>query len=123
MSEIKQIPLDLTSLIQRGKVIMFSKSTCPYCIKAKHKLNSLKVPFEYIETNQSGVTTEQIRQLHQFSNHRTYPNIYIGTKGIGGCDNLHDLINNKQLQPILDEQGITYDKKAVDEPKGFCNIF
>lgn len=128
MKKITEVPSDITTLIGSGKVFMFSKSTCPYCMRAKNKLEKLKIPFEYIEVNQANFSPEQIQKLHEISNHRTYPNIFVGKKPTGGCDDLMKLIADKELRKLLDQEHIQYDNEALTEAEaekpqtGLCNL-
>lgn len=42
------------SAIEKNKVMVFSKSYCPYCSMAKDTLNSTKVVFEVWELDERG---------------------------------------------------------------------
>lgn len=45
------------SAIRDNKVVVFSKSTCPFCIKTKTTLTGLNIPFHAIELDVSGYIT------------------------------------------------------------------
>ena len=122
MSKIAKVPSDITTLIAPGKIFMFSKHLCPFCMKAGRKLDQLKLPYEYVE--KSDLSEEQIAKLHQISNHKTYPNLYVGTKPIGGCDDLMHLLETGEFKKILEENNVKYDQEALENASksGGCNI-
>jgi len=74
--------------IQDNKVVIFSKTYCPYCQRAKglfkQKYPSVK-PVIY-ELDEMGDGSEIQRYLLKETGQRTVPNIFIGQEHIGGCD-------------------------------------
>ena len=106
MQTIAKIPENLKDLLQVGKIFMFSKTYCPYCDRAKDLLNKLKLQFECLECDDYPLSDKQRNQLKEMSGITTYPNIFIGLKSIGGCDDLHKLKNNGQLHKILKDNGV-----------------
>lgn len=50
--------------LQQDKVVMFSKSTCPYCVSAKRLLKKNEIPFESYEINtmQNGSNIQDVLQ-------------------------------------------------------------
>ena len=80
-------------------VEMYTKFMCPFCIRAKTLLRKKGV--EIIDIPASG---DQIKraEMNQRSNGRnTFPQIFIGDKHIGGCDDLFDLEGRGKLDPLL----------------------
>ena len=72
------------------KIEIYSKENCSYCTRAKGLLDSLKVEYE---TKQLDVdfTREQLFELAPTA--RTYPQIFIDGKPIGGYDQLTTYVN------------------------------
>ena len=77
---------------------MYCTSACPFCQAAE----SLLV--------EKGVTIEKVRvdlqparraEMMQKSGRRTVPQIWIGERHIGGCDDLYDLERQGGLDPLL----------------------
>ncbi|KAI9347220.1 thioredoxin-like protein, partial [Obelidium mucronatum] len=87
--------------IAGNKVIVFSKSYCPYCVKAKKLLSSYQAVFEVLELDQRDDGDAIQAYLAQKTGQRTVPNIFIGGNQIGGCDALHALDAQGKLKPLL----------------------
>ncbi|KAJ3004206.1 UNVERIFIED_CONTAM: hypothetical protein HDU68_005238 [Siphonaria sp. JEL0065] len=85
--------------IASNKVIVFSKSYCPYCVKAKRLLQKYNVTFEALELDQREDGDEIQAYLAQKTGQRTFPNIFIGGNQIGGCDAIHALDAQGKLKP------------------------
>lgn len=79
-------------------VIMYSKATCPYCIKARALLDLKKVHFREIHIDGDvSLRNEMIAK----SGRQTVPQIFIDNQPIGGCDDLFALENQGQLDTLL----------------------
>ncbi|KAG0015419.1 hypothetical protein BGZ81_011693 [Podila clonocystis] len=95
------VKAQVDALIADNAVMVFSKSYCPYCIRAKGLLASLDVVFKVIELNNVENGSEIQAYLLELTGQRTVPNIFIGQKHIGGCDNLFALEKSGELKAIL----------------------
>jgi glutaredoxin 3 len=79
-------------------VQMYVKSWCPYCDRARELLKSKGVAVEEIDVeSQPAQRDEMVRR----SGRRTVPQIFIGSRHIGGCDDLHELDAAGELDPLL----------------------
>ena len=96
--------------VKPGEVFMFSKSYCPYCAEAKRILNSLEIKFKAVECDQVKVPDSVISEAQKKSGVKTYPNIWIDCKSVGGCDKLKAAKANGSLYKMLDEAKISYKK-------------
>ena len=72
------------TLIKDNKVMVFSKSTCPFCVKTKSLLKQIGVNAKIVELNTSSDGSSMQNYLQELSGQRTVPNIFIGGKHIGG---------------------------------------
>ena len=108
------IPENIKDWISPKKVVIFSKSYCPYCQRAKTFLSTRGISFEYAECDQISFSSTQSEQLQSLSGISTFPNIFIGTKSIRGCDSLMQLHSSGHLTKFFDEAGISYNK---EQPK------
>jgi Glutaredoxin and related proteins len=104
--EVFSVPDDLREVLHDGKIFMFTKSYCGYCERARKLLDNLGVPYEYIAIDIYPLTPEQAQQLEDLSGITTVPNIFLGTKSIGGYDNLMKLHRSGELEKLLIENGI-----------------
>ncbi|KAJ3104327.1 thioredoxin reductase [Phlyctochytrium bullatum] len=89
------------SYIKDNNVMVFSKSYCPYCRKAKALLDSLKVTYKAVELDTVSEGSAMQAYLLEKSGQRTVPNIYIGQQHVGGCDDLHEAHGNGKLNQLL----------------------
>lgn len=81
-------------------VTLYTKPTCPYCIRAKQLLTNKGVNFH--EINFLRISDEERSELAQKTkNYRTVPQIFIGEKFIGGCDDLTKLEQTGELDAML----------------------
>ena len=81
-----------------NKVIVYSSDYCPYCSRAKHLLASKGVAFEEIKVDGK----PQIRAaMSQKAGRTSVPQIWIGEKHIGGCDDLYALERAGKLDALL----------------------
>ena len=80
-------------------VKMYTTAVCPYCIRAKHILKSKGVAqIEEIRVDENPSAREHMMQI---TGRRTVPQIFIGDKHIGGCDDLVALDSAGGLTPLL----------------------
>ena len=74
---------------------------CPYCADAKELLSSKGVSFHEIDaTGNRDVRKQMIERANGGS---TYPQIFIGSTHVGGCDDLYALDAAGKLDPLLAE--------------------
>lgn len=80
-------------------VTMYSKATCPYCIRAKQLLASKGVrDLNDIDINQQ---PEQRERMIARTGRYTVPQIFIGDTHVGGCDDLMALEQRGELDALL----------------------
>ncbi len=82
-----------------AKIELYSTPICPYCHAAKALLRSKNAPFEEISVD--GDRAAQEAMAVRASGRRTVPQIFIGERHIGGCDDLYDLDSRGGLLPLL----------------------
>lgn len=81
------------------KVIIYTKSICPYCVKAKNLLDRKKIAYSEIDV----ASSDEIRQemIMKANGRMTVPQIFINDLHIGGCDDLYQLESEGKLDPLL----------------------
>ncbi|MEZ5539156.1 MAG: glutaredoxin 3 [Pseudomonadales bacterium] len=80
------------------KVTVYSSDFCPFCRRAKALLTSKGVVFEEICVDgRSDVRAEMAARAGR----NTVPQIWIGERHIGGCDDLHALDDAGELDGLL----------------------
>jgi glutaredoxin 3 len=81
------------------EVIMYTRKFCGFCSAAKSLLKSKGVKFKELD----GTFDVKIKQemVQKSNGGKTFPQIFIGDKHIGGCDELHALDRSGKLDPML----------------------
>lgn len=82
-----------------AKVIIYTKETCPYCVRAKQLLDHKKVSYEEIRIDLHPELRDVM--IERSGGRRTVPQIFINDESIGGCDDLYALDQAGQLDPLL----------------------
>ncbi len=82
-----------------AKVEIYTRQQCPYCTAAKELLASKKVEFiEYHAGEDEDLKTEM---LNRSNGRRTFPEIFINDKHIGGFDDMNALEQEGKLDELL----------------------
>ncbi|HYE43994.1 MAG TPA: glutaredoxin 3 [Caulobacteraceae bacterium] len=79
-------------------VVIYTKPFCPYCSRAEALLQRKGVKYEEVVAS---MDPEKRQEMMQRSGRSTYPQIFIGDRHIGGCDDLHDLEARGELDKLL----------------------
>ena len=80
-------------------VEIYTWQACPFCIRAKALLKKKGVT--YIEHTIDGDQAARSAMIERAEGRSSVPQIFINDKGIGGCDELHMLEENNQLNTLL----------------------
>ena len=91
----------IKQLIQTEKVLVFSKSYCPYCDATKSLLRTKGVDFKLFELDQLPNGDEMQKNLAEITGQRTVPNVFINKEHIGGNSDLQALEQKGQLSKKL----------------------
>ncbi|ROV89991.1 hypothetical protein VPNG_10010 [Cytospora leucostoma] len=83
------------ALINENAVLVFSKTTCPFCSASKKALQDAGAQFKVYELNKESDGSDIQDALLEISGQRTVPNIYIGQEHIGGNSDLQALGSDK----------------------------
>ena len=79
-------------------VTLYTSQWCPYCRRAKDLLTQKHVAFSELNVEDQ----PQYRQeMISRSNRRTVPQIFIGDKHVGGCDDLFELDRSGELDRLI----------------------
>jgi glutaredoxin 3 len=86
-----------------SKVVMYTTGVCPFCIMSKRIFDDLNVPYAEIRVDQH---PEKRQEMMKITNRRTVPQVFIGDRHVGGCDDTQDALRSGQLKVWLKEAGI-----------------
>jgi glutaredoxin 3 len=87
--------------VTQPEVTVYTSDWCPYCRRAKDLLTRKNVSFSEINVEDEPRAREEMIAR---SNRRTVPQIFIGDRHVGGCDDLFELDGSGELDRIL--QGV-----------------
>jgi glutaredoxin 3 len=79
-------------------IVIYLKSWCPYCSRARALLQLKQVSVQEIDIE---AQPERRAEMIQRSGQSTVPQIFIGERHIGGCDDLLALEAAGGLDPLL----------------------
>jgi glutaredoxin 3 len=81
-------------------VLIYTKPYCPYCVRAVDLLQKKGV--DYVEIDDAAFDPEKKREMIQKANGRTtFPQIFIGDRHVGGCDDIMALERAGELDRLL----------------------
>lgn len=82
-----------------AQVEIYTKSTCPYCTRAKRLLDSKGIKYHETSVDFGGVERQEM--LSRANGRTTVPQIFIDGRHIGGCDDLMGLEYEGKLDGML----------------------
>ena len=80
-------------------IVIYTKSSCPYCHAAKALLRRKGAAFDEISVD--GDRAGQTAMAAKAGGRSTVPQIFVGATHVGGCDDLHDLEEMGKLDALL----------------------
>ena len=89
--------------IKSHKVVLFVKGTpqapqCGFSAATMELFKKLDAPFHSVDI----LANPEIRAaLPEYSKWPTFPQVFIGGRLIGGCDIVHEMHENGELEPLL----------------------
>jgi len=82
-----------------SNIEIYTWSSCPFCIRAKALLDRKSV--EYTEYCIDGDEAARDQMAERAHGKRSLPQIFIDDQHIGGCDELHALDRQGELDSLL----------------------
>jgi len=107
----------IEELVKSSDVVLFMKGTksmpqCGFSSRVAGVLNFMGL--EYIDVNV--LANEDIRQgIKDFSDWPTIPQLYVKGEFVGGCDIITEMTLSGELDSMLEENGVTFNKEAADK--------
>ena len=81
------------------EVVIYTQSWCPYCSRAKNLLERKGVAYREIKAPHG--TPERKESIQRSGGQTSVPQIFIGGRHVGGCDELVALDAAGKLDPML----------------------
>ncbi|KAF4533494.1 hypothetical protein B566_EDAN000979 [Ephemera danica] len=106
-------------MIQQHKVMVFSKSFCPFCDKVKDTFKEINQSFESLELDTLGEWGAELQEaLFTKTKQRTVPNVFVNQRHIGGCDATIAYHRSGQLKELLEGPVYDYDLAVIGGGSG-----
>jgi glutaredoxin 3 len=87
-----------------ARVTMYVTGVCPYCHRAESLLRSKGLTEADLEIIRVDREPERRQEMMARSGRRTVPQIWVGGRHVGGCDDLHALEAQGGLDALLAQQ-------------------
>ena len=82
----------------QAAITLYVAEWCPYCQRAKQLLTQKSLVFNEINVDDDA---EFRQEMMARSGRRTVPQIFIGDKHVGGCDDLFELDGSGELDRLI----------------------
>lgn len=86
-----------------ANIEIYTKFGCPYCVRAKHLLDSKGVSYTEHDVTMGGA--KRAEMVARAPGARTVPQIFINDVAIGGSDDLRALDTQGKLDSLLGASG------------------
>uniref|UniRef100_A0A1A8HR78 Glutaredoxin-2, mitochondrial n=1 Tax=Nothobranchius kuhntae TaxID=321403 RepID=A0A1A8HR78_NOTKU len=90
-------------VVSHNCVVIFSKTTCPYCKMAKNVFNEIGATYKVIELDQHNDGRRLQEALAQMTGARTVPRVFINGNCIGGGSDTKHLHQQGRLLPLIEQ--------------------
>ena len=81
------------------KVEIYTTPFCPYCSRAKALLETKGIAYDEYDVSRGGA--KRAEMLQRSNGGYTVPQIFIGDRHVGGCDDMFALDRAGRLDPLL----------------------
>jgi len=108
-----EISSKVESVISSDSIVVFSKTTCPFCSKVKGLFKDKDVDVKYIELDQVPDGAEMQDYLKEKTGQGTVPNVFINGKHLGGCTDTFEAESSGKLDVMINSAGHTYDYDII----------
>lgn len=103
MSDTNDLKNRIKNLISQNKIMVFSKTYCPYSKMAKSVFEDLKVEFKVHEVDEDEKGPEIQNILEEITGGRSVPRVFIKGKFIGGGSDVKKLHEEGKLSSLIED--------------------
>ena len=103
--------------VKANDVVLYMKGTkdmpqCGFSSRVAGVLNYMDITFTDINV----LADDAIRQgIKDYSDWPTVPQLYVKGEFVGGCDIITEMMLSGELDQLLDQNGVSYDKDAAEK--------
>ena len=111
------VATQIKDTVTSNDVVLFMKGTksmpqCGFSSRVAGVLNYMAIDF----TDVNVLADEALRQgIKDYSDWPTIPQLYVKGEFVGGCDIITEMTLSGELDTLLSENGVNYDKDAADK--------
>ena len=91
----------IKTTIAGSKVVVYSKSYCPFCKATKELFDKMGVEYTAVELDKMEGGADMQAALLSMSGQRTVPNVFVGGKHLGGNDDTQKAAKSGELEGLL----------------------
>ena len=116
MLDTTEAKVEIKEAVDANDVVLFMKGTksmpqCGFSSRVASILTYLGVDFQDVNI----LASDELRQgIKEFSDWPTTPQLYVKQEFVGGCDIVTEMTMSGELDTLLDEKGVSYDKDAAN---------
>ena len=113
MSDIAE---QIKQTVDTNDVVLFMKGTpdapqCGFSSKVSQILGFVGVDFQGVNVLESDLLRQGIKD---YSDWPTIPQLYVKGEFVGGCDIIIEMTLSGELDQVLEEKGVAFNKEAAD---------
>ncbi|MEW5424263.1 glutaredoxin 3 [Amorphus sp. 3PC139-8] len=82
-------------------VTIYTRQFCGFCDAAKRLLDQKGIDYDEIDATYDPIRKREM--IERSNGGRTFPQIFVGSVHVGGCDELHALERDGKLDPLVAE--------------------
>lgn len=103
--------------VKANDVVLYMKGTkempqCGFSSRVAGVLNFMSIDFADVNV----LADETIRQgIKDYSDWPTVPQLFVKGEFVGGCDIITEMMLSGELDALLDQNGVAFDKAAADK--------
>ena len=107
----------IEDIVKANDVVLYMKGTksmpqCGFSSRVAGVLSYMGVEF----TDVNVLADEEIRQgIKDYSDWPTIPQLYVKGEFVGGCDIITEMTLSGELDQLLEQSGVNYDKDAAEK--------
>merc|ERR1711962_1937860 len=114
MAPIASTPMEIVDqMVATNRVMVFSKTTCPFCTKIKNMFEQMKAKIEVLELDQIPNRPEVQAALLGKTGQKTVPNVFINQKHVGGHDDTMKLAGEEKMLPMINADNHNFDYDII----------
>ena len=91
----------IRSTVADNKIVVYSKSYCPFCMQTKSLFDKIGVEYKVVELDEVDNGAAIQEALLGITQQRTVPNVFVGGEHVGGNDDTQRAAASGKLQELL----------------------